>query len=70
MAGGRLWTAAEDAAILAAQPMRNKGRRVKRGEARPHTELMAVAQRLGRSWCAVRCRRSRLMRGKVRRGEG
>ena len=61
---GRPWTAEEDATILAARPMANKGRRVKRGEPKPVSELDVVAAKLERSIWAVRSRRSRLIRGK------
>ena len=65
MAGGRYWTAAEDAAILAAKLT-------------PHTErfngpdpkesLTAVAARLGRTAIACSTRRDRLERRAGRRG--
>ena len=65
MAGGRYWTAAEDAAILAAKLT-------------PHTErfngpdpkesLTAVAARLGRTVVACSTRRNRLERRRAGRG--
>ncbi len=60
------WTPEEDEQALAAAPLPVNGRKSKRGEPKPVSELEAVAVRLGRSNVAVRCRRSRLLLGKVK----
>ncbi len=63
MAGGRLWTPEEDAAILAARPVAFVKRPAYAGV---NTEMEALAKRLGRTYAALRSRRHKLR--KARRG--
>ena len=65
MAGGRLWTAVEDAAVLAAK-LTPHTERFKGPD--PEQSLAAVAKRLGRTLIACRTRRYHLARKAGERG--
>ena len=61
MAGGRPWTPEEDAAILAARPVAFAKRPAYGGV---NTEMERLAKRLGRSYAALRSRRSKLRKAR------